>query len=53
MGKEFVGFILGILFVCIAFWLGGFNFDERSPITFLLFIWSILGGYWGALLLKE
>ena len=53
MGKAFVGFILGILLVCITFWLGGFDFNERSPITVLLFIWSSIGGYFGSLLLKD
>lgn len=27
---RFFGFVIGVMLVCVGFWLGGFDFNERG-----------------------
>lgn len=51
--KPILGFAAGVAIMCSAFWVAGYDFDERNATALLLYIYSLAAGVLGAFAAKE
>ena len=42
-----VGAAIVVTIITSAFWLSGFNFNERGPVAVSCFTFTVMGAVWG------